>query len=128
MSRAKSSHTHLVKMVQHMMRISQYISETSQEEFFSKRLNYDAIMKQIDLLGETVAQLVNDDPDNITKKFIEIPWTEIRAIRNRSSHNYFSIDPNIIWKYINDELPDIETGIRNILAKRYRTTKIEDYR
>lgn len=127
MSKAKSSHPHLVKMVQHMIRISHYVSETSQDEFFSKRLNYDAIMKQIDLLGETVAQLVNDDPDNITKKFIEIPWAEIRAIRNRSSHNYFSIDPSIIWEYINDELPDIETGIRNILAKRYRTTNIEDY-
>ncbi|WP_141730920.1 HepT-like ribonuclease domain-containing protein [Oligoflexus tunisiensis] len=127
MLKAKSSHPHLVKMVQHMVRISHYLSETSQKEFFEKRLNYDAIMKQIDLLGETVSQLVNDDQDNITKKFIDIPWAEVRAIRNRSSHNYFSIDPNIIWKYINDELPDIEAGIRNILAKRYRTTEIKDY-
>ncbi|HYX38454.1 MAG TPA: HepT-like ribonuclease domain-containing protein [Oligoflexus sp.] len=127
MSKAKSSHPHLVKMVQHMVRISSYLSETSQDEFFAKRLNYDAIMKQTDLLGEIVSQLVHDDPDNITKKFNEIPWAEVRAIRNRSSHNYFSIDPNIIWKYVTEELPDIEAGIRNILAKRYRTTQVEDY-
>lgn len=127
MSKAKSSHPHLMKMVQHMMRISQYLSETTKDEFFAKRLNYDAIMKQIDLLGETVSQLFNDDPDNITKKFIEIPWTELRAIRNRSSHNYFSIDPNVIWTYINDELPGIEEAIRSILAKRYQTKEIKDY-
>jgi uncharacterized protein with HEPN domain len=116
-----------MKMVQHMMRISQYLSETTKDEFFAKRLNYDAIIKQIDLLGETASQLFNDDSDNITKKFIEIPWAEVRAIRNRSSHNYFSIDSNVIWKYINDELPSIEEDIRSILAKRYRTTEIEDY-
>lgn len=82
-------------MVQHMMCISQYLSEKTKNEFFTKHLNYDAIMKQIDLLGETLSQLFNDDPDNITKRFIEIPWAEVRAIRNRSSHNYFSIDPTL---------------------------------
>ena len=127
MSKNKGSHPHLVRMVQHLGRISLYISETKKEDFFEKRLHYDAIMKQIDLVGEAVSQLVNDDPDNITKKFIEIPWAEVRAIRNRSSHNYFSIDPNIIWKYINEELPAIEAGIRNILKQRYRISDVQDY-
>jgi uncharacterized protein with HEPN domain len=77
------------------------VIETTKDEFFSKRLNYDAITTRRD---------------------------RVTALGRRSepsetgpSHNYFSIDSNIIWKYVNDELPNIEEDIRSILAKRFDT-------
>lgn len=94
--------------IQRIRLFGSYAREEAKDD--SERLHYDAIIKQ-----------------TITKKFNEIPWAEVRAIRNRSSHNYFSIDPNIIWRYINEELPAIEAGIRNILKQRYRIADVQDY-
>ncbi len=123
----RGSHGSLIRIVQHSMRISKYLAETKREEFLKRAQDYDAIHKQIDLLGEQVAQLQKDDPDNVMAKFSNIPWAEMKAIRNRSSHDYFSINPEIIWQYVTEELPGIETNIRQILRQRYRVDKIEDY-
>lgn len=72
-------------------------------------------------------QLINDDPDKVVLKFPDIPWAQIRALRNRSAHNYFSMDPKIIWDFVTDEIPAIEHELRRILEKRYRITEVEDY-
>ena len=123
----KGSHANLVKIVQHAIRIQKYISATTKEEFMRRTQDYDAINKQVDLLGEQVSQLFKDDPDNVIQKFIAVPWAEIRALRNRSSHDYFSLDPEMIWLFITTDLPTIEASLRNILSKRYGISDIRDY-
>ncbi|MBC7533272.1 MAG: DUF86 domain-containing protein [Oligoflexus sp.] len=108
MSKKKTSSPHLVQIVQHCIRIDRYRAETSKTEFLAKDINFDAILKQIDLLGEEVSKLFTDDPDNVMKNFPRVPWAEMHAIRNRSTHNYFTIDSEQIWDYISNELPKIE--------------------
>lgn len=114
MSKKRTSSPHLVRIVQHCMRLSRYKADTSKAEFLEKDINFDAILKQIDLLGEEVSKLFNDDPDNIMKNFPNLPWAGMRAIRNRSTHNYFTINPQQIWEYITDDLPNIEKEVRGL--------------
>ena len=54
MSKKKSSHPHLVRIVQHMIRLERYINDTNLDKFLSRNKDYDAILKQIDLLGEQI--------------------------------------------------------------------------
>jgi uncharacterized protein with HEPN domain len=107
--------------------MQKYISETTKEEFMKRTQNYDAVNKQVDLLGEQVSLLFKDDPDSVIQKFNGVPWAEIRALRNRSSHDYFSLNPETIWLYITTDLPAIEVSLRNILLKRYGVSDIQDY-
>ncbi len=58
MSKNKGSHPHLIKIVQHSIRITKYLSETSKEDFFQKQMNYDAILKQIDVSWEFIGKYV----------------------------------------------------------------------
>ena len=37
------------------------------------------------------------------------------------------MNPETIWQYITEELPEIEKSIRQILQQRYRVDKIDDY-
>lgn len=123
----KSSHPALVMIVQHSIRIARYLLDTSEESFMERDLNYDAIMKQLDLLGEQVTQLQNNDPDKIILKFTNVPWAQLRSIRNRSTHNYFTVEPHLVWQFLNTELPAIERELRQIIEQRYRISSIEDY-
>jgi len=44
----------------------------------------------------------------------EIPWKQMRGMRNRMAHGYFEIDLEIVWDTIQTSLPDLECQLLNI--------------
>jgi len=39
------------------------------------------------------------------------PWNDIRGLRNRIAHDYFSLDVAIVWGIIKESLPDLLSKI-----------------
>lgn len=117
---------HLIRTVQHIERIKKYVSETNKQTYESRGLEFDAINKQIDLLGEQVSKLF-DSTDNIVHHFPDVPWAELRTLRNRIAHDYFSVNPEMVWRFISDDFEEIDDKIRNILLKRYGVTEVPGY-
>lgn len=37
----------------------------------------------------------------------DIPWTEIVGLRNRLIHGYDSVDFDILWQIVSDDLPPL---------------------
>ena len=117
---------HLVRIVQHIERIMEYVVKINEKTYSVRGMEFDAINKQIDLLGEQVSKLF-DSTDNIVHHFPDVPWAELRALRNRIAHDYFSINPEMVWNFISVELDDIKRKIRSILLKRYGVSEIPAY-
>jgi len=46
-------------------------------------------------------------PEEITKRYPDIPWDEMRAMRNIVIHEYFGVNLNIIWHTTQVNLPSI---------------------
>ncbi len=42
------------------------------------------------------------------KKYSIIPWQDIYLMRNRVSHDYFSVDLHIVWNTIQNDLPELK--------------------
>ncbi|WP_392889577.1 DUF86 domain-containing protein [Eubacterium limosum] len=49
--------------------------------------------------------------------YSEIPWKQIRGIRNIFAHDYGSIDVLTIWNTINYNIPELKDFCENILAQ-----------
>ena len=64
-------------------------------------------------IGE-ISKLV---PDDFKRKHIEIPWVEMRGLRNVETHDYDNLDLSAIWKTIEKDIPDLENKIDKILAE-----------
>ena len=62
-------------------------------------------------IGE-ISKLV---PEDFKKKHIEIPWVEMRGLRNVEAHDYDNLDLSAIWKTIERDIPDLERKINKIL-------------
>ena len=45
----------------------------------------------------------------------EIPWASIRGLRNMVAHEYGSVDPQIIWETVVEDIPALEQFCRNVL-------------
>ena len=61
-------------------------------------------------IGELVARL-NED---FVKNYPDIPWRQIKGMRNIYAHDYDIIDNDIIWETITNEIPELKEKVQAI--------------
>jgi len=54
-------------------------------------------------------------PIEIRDRYPEVPWQDIADMRNKLLHEYFGINMQVVWRTIQDDLPDLIPYLRNIL-------------
>ena len=80
------------------------------EEFASNEQAFDAIMRELEVIGEAVKYIIQNR---------EIPpqmGTELRKVvdfRNIIAHEYFGIDAEIIWDIIKNKLPELKKTLQS---------------
>ncbi|MCX7201364.1 MAG: DUF86 domain-containing protein, partial [Burkholderiales bacterium] len=42
-----------------------------------------------------------------TQAHPEVPWRNMRGMRNRMAHGYFDIDLNVVWETAQEWLPEL---------------------
>jgi len=72
----------------------------------------DAVLRRIGVMGEAVGYL----PDDLKKKHPEVPWQEIKGMRNKLVHDYGHVDLDLVWAVVEKDLPHLEQQIRCILG------------
>jgi len=82
------------------------------EAFRQDNKTMKAVLYNLVVIGEAARKV----PSEITSSFPGIPWREMGDMRNIVIHEYFGVDPKIIWETVKNELPLILTGLKDILA------------
>ena len=68
-------------------------------------------------IGEAIRQVDNKTEGKLFSKYPEIPWKQIIGIRNILSHEYLSIDPDLIFDIISQEIEPLRETLRRVLAE-----------
>ena len=71
-----------------------------------------SLVKSIEIIGEAASKVT----DETKKRFPEIPWTNMIAMRNRLIHAYFDIDLDVLWGTIVDDLPPFIEDLEKIIS------------
>lgn len=66
-----------------------------------------ALVRPLEILGEA-AKYVSEETRNASP---EIPWREIAGTRDRLIHGYYSVDLDIIWSIIKNDLPPLRSQL-----------------
>jgi len=61
-----------------------YVEGFDQPRFVRSGLNYDAVLRNLELIGEAASHI----PDSVREAFPQIPWRQLVATRNRLIHGY----------------------------------------
>ncbi len=51
------------------------------------------------------------------EKHDQLPWSQMRAIRNRIIHDYRGINLQVIWDTVQNNLPALEKQVLKILGE-----------
>lgn len=102
---------YLKDMIGFAEKVIAYTQTLDQDGFIASSLNYDATLRNLELIGEAATHI----PEDIREANTEIPWRLIIATRNRLIHGYLGIDNDTLWSIIQDDIPDL---LSNLVAIR----------
>jgi uncharacterized protein with HEPN domain len=104
-------------------RIVHILDAIAENQHFVAGMTYDqfcadpkllkAIMWNLMMIGEATRHISAD----IESAFPEVPWAQMRGIRNHIVHGYDQIDSEIVWKVVQDELPSLVPVFERILRE-----------
>lgn len=115
----KGSELYLQRMIEACEKIQEYIKRTNKADFLTQKEFYDAVCMQFSHLGEQVNNLQSSSERIIQHFPDDIDWPSLKGLRNQIDHNYVSIEPEMIWVFANQEIPDLENSLRRILKRRF---------
>ena len=75
----------------------------------------DATCMRIQTIGETLKQIDSETKEKLLINYPEIPWRKVFAMRNIISHEYLSVDPEIITDIIKHNLPPLLVVLHRIV-------------
>lgn len=83
---------------------------SSSETFAKDSQALDAVVRTIEILGEAANKISQANPDFITAH-PDIPWQAMRTMRNKLIHDYFTVDPVVVWQTVKTDLPAVKEKI-----------------
>lgn len=83
-----------------------YLEGLALEEFLDNDFAKDAVMMKFIIIGEAATRIMNSYPEFV-KSHPEVPWQNMRGMRNRMAHGYFDINYEIVWQTVQDWLPQM---------------------
>ena len=99
-------------MLQHAREAVALVEGKTRQQLDSDRLLNLALVRLVEIVGEAAARVPRDK----WTLYAQIPWWEIVSLRNRLIHAYDSIDFDILWEIVTNDLPPLISQLEQILA------------
>ena len=91
----------LLHMLEHSREAIQFVSGRTRQDLDTDRVLSLALVRLLEIVGEAAAGISAD----ARSKRPGIPWAEIVGLRNRLIHGYDSVDLDVIWSIVEQDLP-----------------------
>lgn len=100
--------THILSAI---AEIESYVGDKDEVSFVADSMCYNATIRQIEVIGEAISRLETDFLEN----YPEIPWKDIKAMRNILIHEYWQTDVGEVYRTVKNDLPILKNLIAPIL-------------
>jgi uncharacterized protein with HEPN domain len=82
-------------------------------DFITNDKTYDAVLRNLEVIGEAVKNL----PDDFRDLHPQIEWRKIAGLRDIVAHVYFGVNDEIVWDVIQNKIPVLHEQIASISEK-----------
>jgi uncharacterized protein with HEPN domain len=100
-------------------KIEEYV-EVGRDTFMTETHWSDAVIRQLEIVGEATKQLSADMRAN----YPAVPWRRVAGLRDVLIHNYMGVDLVAVWEITQQTMPKLKDHIDVILAEDEETGRL----
>ena len=107
---------YLLTILEAIEKIKIYSSDFENADDFlwsNQQLNFNGTVNLLIAIGEESKKI----DIKLKEEFPDTKWKDIAGIRDKVSHDYRGIDPNIVWNVIQNELDNLKKTMIQMLEK-----------
>lgn len=93
--------------------IELFVEGYTMETFLSDKKTFNSSIRMFEIIGEASKRL---SPAFISEHS-QIPWKEMKGLRDVLIHDYEGVDLQAVWKIIQHNIPQLKKEIEQILKK-----------
>lgn len=89
-------------------RIFHYVKDLNYDCWIKDQKTIDAVIRNLEIIGEAAANV----PQEIQDLYVDIPWYQMKGMRNILIHEYFGVDNDVLWNTIKKDLPVLKEKLQ----------------
>ena len=90
--------------------IELYLQNIDYEVFCNDRKTYSATIREFIVIGEAIGKII----DILENEYPDYPWRILKDFRNFIVHEYFGVNPQIVYDAATQELDELKIIIEHI--------------
>lgn len=83
-----------------------FVEGLAKGDFLEDKRTQQAIIMSLIIIGEAATKVM-DGYAGFTQAHPEVPWRNMRGMRNRMAHGYFDVDLEVVWETVQQWLPEL---------------------
>ncbi len=76
---------------------SSFVEGLAKDDFLTDKRTQQAVIMSLIIIGEAATKVM-ESYAVFTQAHPEVPWRNMRSMRNRMAHGYFDIDLDVVWE------------------------------
>ena len=100
-------------------KVIRYASGMSAEDIAADDKTFDAIVRNLEIIGEAVRHV----PPDLRARYPQIPWSRISGFRNIATHAYSTVDEDMVFDFIVNKVPELLVEINALIDTEYSDVK-----
>ena len=102
---------YLQDIVDYAEKAMRFVRGVSFDDFGDNEEKVFAVVKALEVIGEAARHL----PKSLSDKYPAVPWKKVTGMRDKMTHEYFSVDLEVVWRTVHEDLPPLRDTAKKML-------------
>ncbi|MBU4273426.1 MAG: DUF86 domain-containing protein [Planctomycetes bacterium] len=104
----RDDRTRLLHIRDHVAEAVALAEGKTRSELETDRLLNLSLVRLLEIVGQSAARV----SEETQRQYPQIPWQDIAGLRDRLLHGYDTVDLDILWNIVHDDLPPLVERIQ----------------